>query len=258
MSYCLYTKCIGVNLLNSDIYNKPHDSLNATAEENCAALFCLLSHELRNPLSSVITTSNYILESYSLLSDQKKLALIEHISTNSKQLLEHLENTLSLSKIIDHSLVFTDESVADIIPMSVRRVRVKMPDFEMKVIIPPKMLTVSMDFVLIEHAFMLFFMHLWLQKDALHSLECNVEEKDNNVVFYTHAVPACSTNLQSGHSVPTVSSNQNGNASYSVKNYDKDLSICQLIMKAHNGTFHTVMTQNIPSYIITLPLQENR
>lgn len=242
--------------MNYDSDHKQTDSLHPTAEENCAALFCLLSHDLRNPLSSVITTSNYILESYSILSDQKKLSLIEHINTNSKQLLERLENILSMSKMMNHSLVFTDEEIENIIPLSVRRVRVKIPDFEINVKIPPKVLIVSMDFVLIEHAFMLFFMNLWLQKNEFHSINCQVEEKDQNVIFNIHTTPD-STNTQSGHPFPPAALKQNLTSSYGAANYHNDLSTCQLIIEAHKGTFRTVMTQNIPSYIITLPLKEN-
>lgn len=242
--------------MSSNNNSKKNETPDATAVENCAALFCLLSHDLRNPLSSVITTSNYFLESYSLLSEQKKISLIEHISVNSKELLERLENIFSISKIVDHSLVFTDEAIETIIPLSIRRVRVKIPDFEVNVTIPPKMLIVSMDFVLIEHTFMLFFMNLWLHKNEFDTIDCHVEEKGKEVVFYIHTVPV-SAYTQTGDFFPTVSSDQNRNFSNRTADYHKDMSICEVIIKAHKGTFRTVITQNIPSYIITLPLKEN-
>ncbi len=241
---------------NFNTNGKKNETPNATAVENCAALFCLLSHDLRNPLSSVVTTSNYFLESYSLLSDQKKISLIENINVNSKALLERLENIFSISKIVDHSLVFTDEAIETIIPLSIRRVRVKIPDFEVHVTIPPKMLLVSMDFVLIEHTFMLFFMNLWNHKNKSDTIDCNVEENGKNVVFYIHTVPV-STYIQAGDLFPAISPDQIRNFSDRTADYHKDMSICELIIKAHKGTFRTVITQNMPSYIITLPLKEN-
>ncbi len=250
---CLFIKCIGVSILNSNKNNKKNVTTIATAEENCAALFCLLSHDLRNSLSSVITTSNYILESYSLLSEQKKISLLTHISDHSKELLERLENIFSMSKVLEHSLVFIDEPIETIIPLSIRRVRVKIPDFEIQVSLPPVLLVVSMDFVLIEHAFMLLFMNLWNHKNENDTLHCHVEEKGKEVVFHIHPTPI--TSYEEDFS-PILSPEQNqkfDNTAYC----DKDLSICELIINAHKGTLHTLTTQNIPSYIITLPLKEN-
>ena len=181
---------------------------------------------------------------------------MEHIYADSKDLLERLENIFSLSKIVDQSLVFTDESIETIIPLSIRRVRVKIPDFEVNVTLPSTMLIVSMDFVLIEHTFMLFFIHLWSRKDSSHTISCLVEKKGKRAVFYIHAIPA-SSHTQNDGFFSTVPFDQNQNFSNRTADYHKDMSLCELIIKAHKGTFQSVMTQNIPSYIITLPLKEN-
>ena len=225
------------------IYNL--HSLNQTENTDsagamCTALFYLLSHELRNPLASIISSSDFYLNHQSTLSGSKKSELVTYMNHDSHQLFSIMENVLSICKLSASPLSFTDEALDAIITAALHRIRMKAPAISISISAPTDILLISMDTVLLQHAFMLVFDMIYSQVSPDTPLTCEITVADSNAQIQVFA---------------NCTSNKLG--SVQEESIQTEFQICNLIIKAHQGALSSISNPMFFAYTITLPLKEN-
>ena len=119
---------------------KRQERLHSIAEQEKmkANLLRSVSHDIRTPLTSIIGSSNVVLEHYDTLNDEEKKELINHVREDAQWLVRLVENILSITRINDGaiSLKKYPEAAEEIVSEAVSTfrknrsmpVRVRVPD----------------------------------------------------------------------------------------------------------------------------------
>lgn len=203
-----------------------------------AALFRLLSHDLRNPLANIITTSSFYLDEEIKLSEDRKSSLVKSMHTDATQLLAQIENILSLSRLTQSPVEMSIAEFDAVISRAVRRTRSKYPHRTFTIVSALDSLAFPMEPALLEHAIMLLLklLHERLEEGIL--IQCMAEQKEDHVLLTLQALP--NTMVLPTDSPITCSS---------------DVEICELIIQAHHGTLHTLSAKDAPAYKIELPME---
>lgn len=212
---------------------------NSLEVRTSAVLFRLLSHELRNPLANIITSSSFYLDEVSKLSEDNKSSLVENIHSDATQLLTQIENIISLSRLTRTPIQMSVAELDAVVSKAVRRMRSKYPLRTFTITAAFDTLAFFMDAVLLEHAIMLLLKMMHEQLAAGISIKCHFGKKEDHVFLTLQA-------LRSTMIFP----------SDSPISCPSDMEICQLIIQAHHGILHTASTTDMLTYEIELPLEE--
>lgn len=213
---------------------------NDSAAQTGATLFRLLSHEIYNPLSSIITASTYYLEEQDELSDCNKSDLLHHIQTDATQLLTQIENIMSLSLLSTTTLQLIDEEYDAVIAKAIRRMRSKIPTQKITIFSNLHSLVFPMEPALLEQAIMITIKCLHNQISEGTEIVCNAIKTPNHVSFLCQA--------KQNNMTPSKDSDCTCSS---------ELAICKLIAEAHSGTMYTSKTPDEIIYHIELPFKES-
>jgi len=222
--------------IEKEFLPRENDSLEA---KTGATLFRLLSHELRNPLANIITTSTFYLDEVSKLSESSKSSLVQNIQTDATQLLAQIENIISLSRLTQSPIQMSIAEFDAVVSKAVRRTRSKYPSRTITITSSFDALAFPMDAVLLEHAIMLLLKLMHEQLPGVITIQCQGQKKENQVVLTLHALRNTTIFPENA---PMVN--------------PSDMEICQLIIQAHHGILHTTSTTDALIYEIELPLKE--
>lgn len=88
------------------IEKQQESMLEIEQERMRVQLLSAISHDLRTPLSSIIGSVQTIVDNYDSISKEIILDLLENVSSDSKWLLETVENILSMMRIQDGTIGF--------------------------------------------------------------------------------------------------------------------------------------------------------
>ncbi|MDD2971125.1 MAG: histidine kinase dimerization/phospho-acceptor domain-containing protein [Lachnospiraceae bacterium] len=212
---------------------------NLLAAQTCATLFRLLSHELRNPISNMITSSNFYLEEGAELTDDYKTTLMQSISADASQLLSQVENIFSLSRLAPGPLQLSEDEIDAVISNAVRRTRSQYPSLEIIISSNLDSLLFPMDSALFECAIMLILKMIHEQIPDAISIQCT-ETRHADKVLLTFR-----TTCDSAVSPDTLP-----------REKSFDLDTCQLIIQAHQGCLRVTPIDNALVYEIELPVKE--
>ena len=212
---------------------------NSQEDKTSATLFRMLSHELRNPLANIITTSTFYLDEVSKLSEGSKSSLVQNIQTDATQLLAQIENIISLSRLTQSPIQMSIAEFDAVVSKAVRRTRSKYPLRTITINSSFDALAFSMDAVLVEHAIMLLLKLMHEQLPDSITIQCNGRQKESHVIL----------TLQASKNMMIFSENA------PIMNLS-DMEICQLIIQAHHGMLHATSTSDALIYEIELPLKE--
>lgn len=126
--------------------------MEAEKEKMRANLLRAVSHDLRTPLTGIIGASSSYLENEPFLSAEKKRSMVQHIGEDADWLLNMVENLLSVTKISNGEANVSKslEPVEEVMSEAVRRLKKRLPDANVKVILPEEFVMVPMDAMLIE------------------------------------------------------------------------------------------------------------
>lgn len=232
--------------------------LSETEKEKMRAnLLRAISHDLRTPLTGIIGASSSYLDNATLLTEPEKNAIVTHIHEDANWLLDMVENLLSVTRIHDQSSTVkkTDESVEEIVSAAIIRLKKRLPEASVNVIVPDELLILPMDAILIEQVLLNLLENAIVHSRSSKPILCYVDDDDVNVTFHVKDYgigidPERLKNIFDGNSYI-------GNSeSDSNKGMGIGLSICKTIITAHNGTIEARNHEQGAEFYFTLPKED--
>lgn len=207
-------------------------------------------------LLTTATTSS-LLSDGSILSDAEKSELLENIENDSSWRLNMVENLLSVTRINDtvtHQVNKTPEIVEEVVAEAVQRLKKRFPSASIIVHVPTDYLLIPMDAILIEQVLINLLENALIHSGSSHSLELTVTDHPDHVTFcakdFGHGLnPNVIPDIFSGicHNTGSVDSH---------KGMGIGLSICKMIIDAHNGYIEAKNHTNGALFLFTLPKEE--
>ena len=147
----LFAVSMVVGMLTEQVKRQERLRSVADQEKMKANLLRSVSHDIRTPLTSIIGSSNVVLEHYDTLSDEEKKELIDHVREDAQWLVRLVENILSITRINDSAVQLKKypEAAEEIVSEAVTKFR-KNRAMPVHVRVPDELLMVPMDATLIE------------------------------------------------------------------------------------------------------------
>lgn len=232
--------------------------LSETEKEKMRAnLLRAISHDLRTPLTGIIGASSSYLDNGAFLTESEKNAIVTHIHEDANWLLNMVENLLSVTRIQGQSSTVkkTDESVEEIVSAAIIRLKKRLPEASVSVIVPDELLILPMDAILIEQVLLNLLENAIVHSRSSKPILCYVDDDDVNVTFHVKDYgigidPERLKNIFDGNSyIGNRESDSN-------KGMGIGLSICKTIITAHNGTIEARNHEQGAEFYFTLPKED--
>lgn len=226
-----------VSTLTTQIKQQEQVRLEAEKEKMRGNLLRAVSHDIRTPLTSIVGSATGILENYDVLARQEKLELTRDIVDEAQWLIRVVENLLSVTRINGDStrIATCEEVVEEVIGGAVMKFKKRFPQIEVEVVMPPEVLLVAMDGVLIEQVLVNLMENSVLHGKTTKLIRIVVVPTEGRVDFSVEddgqgikesVLPVMfEASLQS----------REGKEYDSKRNMGIGLSVCMSIVKAHKG-----------------------
>lgn len=224
-------------------------------EKMRATLLRAISHDIRTPLTSIISATSSYLDHSEDFKKEDIEKLISHVQDDSNWLLHMVENLLSVTRIQDEkkTVTKTQEIVEEVVSEAVLRVKKRLPNAKILVEIPEDYLLVPMDAMLIEQVIINLLENAITHSQSKQPVELLVTEETDSVTF--HVVDygigideAILPHIFDAHTISKTSDSHKG--------MGIGLSICKTIIVAHNGTILAINHENGAEFQFTLPKED--
>ncbi|MGN1180832.1 MAG: DUF4118 domain-containing protein [Suilimivivens sp.] len=231
--------------------------MEAEKEKMRANLLRSVSHDLRTPLTGIIGNSSTYIDNIDTLTDQEKLEIVSHINDDSNWLLNMVENLLSVTRIDERSMKIATslESVEEVCAEAIRRLSKRLPNAEIKVVVPDDYLLIPMDAMLIEQVIINLLENAVIHAGSTLPIELTVREEPESVVFKVKdygvgiAPEKLATIFDGSPYTPTATSDVH-------KGMGIGLSICKTIVTAHGGMINAYNHEHGCIFTFTLPKEK--
>ncbi len=220
-----------------------------------------ISHDLRTPLSSIMGTSEMLLDMASIKTDEQCNMLVESIYDDAKWLYSLVENILSLTRLQEGKLVIGKELevVEELISSVIERFSVRAYDRDIEVKVPDDPLIVPMDAKLIEQVLLNLLDNAYKHTNPEDEISITVELEANAQVA-KFVITDSGTGILD-EDLPYVF--ELFFTSHRKKSHEKNslglgLPICDAIIRAHKGNLtinNRIGTKGVEA-IFTLPLED--
>ena len=223
-------------------------------EKYRSALLRSISHDIRTPLTSIIGGASALLREPDLPSGASQ-SILRDIKKEAEWLLRMVENLLSITKLDGTQQVVKESWPAEeILGETAAKIRLAYPDAPLTTSVPDAPLFVPMDPILIEQVLFNLIENSLLHGGHVTSIRIRVREQDNHAVFLVED-DGC------GFSEKLIASFNNQTYSCAVettgdkkRNLGIGLSVCQAIIRAHNGEIRLDNGSPGASVCFSLPL----
>lgn len=230
----------------------------AEKEKMRANLLRAVSHDLRTPLTGILGASGSILENAGMLSEKEQLEMVQHINEDANWLLNMVENLLTVTRIRNDnaSVNKTLEPVEEVMSEAVFRLKKRLPDAKIKVLLPEEFIMIPMDPTLIEQVLMNLMENAIYHADSKEPVECRVEINENNVTFFVtdQGIGIAEDKLETIFDGTGQTENVSADGH---KGMGIGLSICKAIISAHGGTIHARNHGHGAQFSFTIPRNED-
>ena len=255
----LFAVSMVVGMLTEQV--KRQERLHSIAEQEKmkANLLRSVSHDIRTPLTSIVGSSNVVLEHYDTLSDEEKKELINHVREDAQWLVRLVENILSVTRINDSAVRLKKypEAAEEIVSEAVATFR-KNRSMPVRVRVPNELLMVPMDATLIEQVLVNLMENVVNHARGATAIELYVTREENDKVRFCvedngqgideEVLPKLFEEL-----FPHAKEkNADGR-----RNMGIGLSACMSIVRAHDGNMHAENRESGGARVcFELPMEE--
>lgn len=235
---CSLTVAIITSILTTRIKEHSQIKIEAEKEKTRGNLLRSVSHDLRTPLTSIIGASLVIKDNVDTLSKEKIVELSGDIAEDAQWLIRMVENILSITRLDNKEnakITKNDEIVDEIIESSVAKFKKYFPEKKVNVSVPNELIMVPMDATLIEQVIVNLLENAAIHSNSDEQIELNVKKEKSYAAFEVidhgdgideKILPKI---FEGAHSV------KNMNETDEKKNMGIGLSVCNTIVKAHDG-----------------------
>lgn len=236
---CMLVVSIITSTLTTQI--KQHESIRfeAEREKTRSNLLRAVSHDLRTPLTSILGASSAIIENDDILEKSDKQKLLSEIKEDASWLIRMVENLLSITRIdAENGAKITKQSEAceEVIAVSVAKFKNRFPESNVEINIPDELLIIPMDAILIEQVILNLFENVAIHSKGATKAELFLYTDDNNAVFEVSDNGCGIDENILPHIFEGYFKHNYEDKGDKKKNMGIGLSVCNTIIKAHNGT----------------------
>lgn len=229
----------------------------AEKEKMRANLLRAVSHDLRTPLTSILGSVSSIKENDSHYTLEERKEVLQNIQDDANWLLNMVENLLSVTRIQTGAskLHTSPEIVDEVVAESVTRLKKRINSADISVSIPPEILMIPMDAMLIEQVLINLMENAIVHSKSQKPIELSIENQPNDVCFRVidHGV-----GLDEAHLNHIFDGTYSESPTSDVhKGMGIGLTICHTIITAHHGTITARNHEDGAEFFFTLPKEEH-
>lgn len=228
--------------------------MEADKEKMRANLLRAVSHDLRTPLTGIIGASSSYLENGDLLPEEKKRELVRHIGEDADWLLNMVENLLTVTRIQNGaaSVNKSEEPVEEVMQEAVQRIRKRIPQIRVRVLLPEEFVMLPMDPLLIEQVLINLMENAFYYAPSRQGIELYVRIGEREVAFCVrdHGPGIEKERLEA---IFDGESQTGSPESDSHRGMGIGLSICKTIITAHGGRIWAENQEDGALFCFTLP-----
>ena len=241
--FCMFAVSVLTSTLTSRVREGEKARMEAEREKMRANLLRAISHDFRTPLTSMLGSINAVRESGDALDAGERDRLLDDAESEAEWLINMVENLLSITRIGgETSEIHTEpQMVEEVLWEAATRFRRQCSGFEVKISIPPELLLVEMDAVLIEQVILNLLLNSAFHGETATSALLSVVRSGENAVFSVTdngvGIPKDKLPYLFDGAGTTV---RDGDAG---RGMGIGLSVCSTIIRAHGGK---MWAENVP------------
>lgn len=255
----MFTVSVVVGMLTDQVKRQSRIEAEAEAEKMKANLLRSVSHDLRTPLTTIIGSTSAVLENYDKFSDDVKRDLIGQVREDAQWLMRLVENILSITRMKNGPVHIkkSPEAAEEIAAEAVSKFRARFPETHVSVSVPPELVMVPMDAVLVEQVLTNLMENAVLHGRHVSRIELSVRCEGDEAVFSV-ADDGCGIDPRI---LPRLFTEMFPHAQELRgdvrRNMGIGLSVCMSIVRAHGGRM-TAQNRKEGGACVTfaLPLEE--
>ena len=223
-----------------------------------ANLLRSVSHDIRTPLTSIVGSSNLLLEHGEELSKEQRRELVRNTSEEAQWLIRVVENMLSITRLgaENAKVEKSEEPAEEIIEGAVAKFHRRHPEIRTHVEVPQELLMVPMDPLLMQQVLTNILENAAIHGGSTTDIVICLERKNADwaSVSITDNGQGIPEEKLAGLFEGLGSSESDGD---NHRNMGIGLSVCRTVVEAHGGR---ISARNIPGsgacFRIELPLKE--
>ena len=233
----MFTVSLVVSMLTDQVKRQSRIEAEAEAEKMKANLLRSVSHDLRTPLTTIIGSTSAVLENFDKFSDDVKRDLIGQVREDAQWLMRLVENILSITRMKNGPVHIkkSPEAAEEIAAEAVSKFRARFPQTHVSVSVPPELVMVPMDAVLVEQVLTNLMENAVLHGRHVTRVELCVRCEGSEAVFSV-SDDGCGIDPRI---LPRLfeemfphAQEQRGDVR---RNMGNGLSVCMSIVRAHGG-----------------------
>lgn len=255
----MFAVSLVVGMLTEQVKRQGRIEAEAEKQKMKANLLRSVSHDLRTPLTSIIGSSNAVLENYDVFTDEAKRDLIGHVREEAQVLVRLVENILSITRINDGAvrIVKCPEAAEEIVAEAVSRFRKRFDAIQVRVRVPDELLMVPMDATLIEQVLINLMENVALHAQAATELVLAVRRAGSMAEFSVTDDGAGIDRAVLPRLFDELFPHAEEQRADGRRSMGIGLSVCMSIVRAHGGD---MSAHNLPQggacVAFTLPMEE--
>lgn len=223
---------------------KLHDQIKAETEKEKirANLLRAISHDVRQPLTSIYGACSALIENQETLSRDQRLKLLREMREDSEGLIRMVENLLSVTQINGGKVAVSKTPVVleELIDSVLLKFKKRFPNQPVIVDLPAQFISIPMDILLIEQVLINLLENAIHHAEGMTQLSLRVFRLDRQVFFQV---------ADNGSGIPKEKleklfvgypARKDDLAGGNKKNMGIGLTVCDTIIKAHGGCIQAI------------------
>lgn len=219
-----------------------------------------VSHDLRTPLTAISGAAAVLLSSEEIAASEKSASLVRDIKSDADDLIAMVENLLSITKIRDGVMPLNkqEELLEEVAGDALLNIRRRFPNFSIRMEMSDDILVLPMEPMLIKQVIVNLLENAIRHSGDREHIRLLLYQKENwAVVEVRDRGKGISSEVSQAVKLGRpLESNLSGDSS---RGMGIGLSVCQSIIKAHDGFF---AAENAPEggavFRFGLPMEENK